>query len=162
MMFGDMVDKGEVDQIMAKIWSYEPRHVSENTLWINNQYINFENGVFDIETMKLYNHDPTKYFFQSIIPHEYDYNAESPNILGLLKRIFMTEENIQSQLEWIGFCLTPGYKYKMINFYVGMSDSGKTTYFNLIENMVGTDNKSAIAPQDMKGDYNLAELRGKM
>lgn len=162
MMFGDLIDKRLTTEIMLKVWTFSGRQVTEDSLsWDNSHYINFVNGVFDINNMKLNPHDPEKYFFKSIIPYKYDVNAKCPNILELLSRIF-NKDDIEKQLEWIGFCMTPGYNFKMINFYVGMSNSGKSTFFNILEHLVSKENTKHISPQDLKSEYNLAELYGKM
>jgi P4 family phage/plasmid primase-like protien len=161
-MFGDLIDNHSTAEIMAKVWHTKGHQVRiESLVWDNLHFINFVNGVLDIKTMELHKHDPEKYFFKSIIPHKYDPGAKCPNILELLHRVFDKDE-VKNQLEWIGFCLTPRYNFKIINFYVGMSNSGKSTFFDIIENMVGSVNRSSVPPQDMKSDYNLADLHDKM
>lgn len=162
-MFGNAMTTFELREIMSQVWHTKDRHVSEDTLhWKNDTLINFQNCVLDIETMKTYDHDPDKYFFKNIIKHEYDPDAKCPNILELLKRVFVTDIEVENQLEWIGFTLSPGYKFKAINIYVGESDTGKSTVFNIIIFMVGENNKCSVAPQEIKEPYNIDRYHGRM
>ncbi|MHA1287091.1 MAG: phage/plasmid primase, P4 family, partial [Candidatus Thorarchaeota archaeon] len=161
-MFGDFMNIKETNEIMEKIWNYKDRQVRESDLsWSNDHFMNFTNGVLNLDTMELEKHNPVKYFFQSVIPRKYDPDAKCPETLEMLERIFGKEE-LENQLEWIGFCLTPGYRFKMIMFYNGPSDGGKSTYFNLLTDLVHHDNVVNISPQDMSGNYNTARLQGKM
>lgn len=162
-MFGNDMTTYELKEIMSQVWHNKDHHVREETLhWKNNTLINFDNCVLDIETMKKHKHDPDKYFFKNIINHKYNPNAKCPNILKLMERIFATDIEVKNQFEWVGFCLTPGYKFKAINIYKGDSDTGKSTFFNLIIYMVGDHNKCAVAPQEIKEPYNIDRYHGRM
>lgn len=161
VMFKDNINLRETQEIMNKVWHTEKYQVPENSLvWTNDQYINLRNGVLDLETMILHDHDPEKFFFQSIIPHDYDPDAKCPNILMSLHNIF--GDSIDDELEWVGFCMTPGYRYKEISIYIGSSNSGKSTFFNLITALVGEDNRASIEPHDMEKEHYVYYLHHKM
>lgn len=161
-MFKDMIDDHETHEIMQKIWTFKERQVSEKSLdWTNNEYINLKNGVLSLDTLVLYDHDPEKFFFQSMIPHNYNPDASCPNVLELLNRVFGVE-GAKDELEWVGFCLTPGYRYKEISIYIGSGNTGKSTYFQLLTELVDKSNVSSIEPHDMGKEHYIYYLHHKM
>ena len=105
-------------------------------------------------------HDP-KYHFLTQINTNYDPNAKCPNIDQAMRNIF-TEKQIEGEKEWLGFCLTSGYKHKLISIYSGETNSGKSTFFNIISKMFGADNISGLEPQDLSKEFYLHSLCGKM
>lgn len=160
-MFGDMIDIKETREIMAKIFNNAiNQHNNLEDIWQDNRYINFKNGIYDIEKRKLIEHSPD-YYFMSYIPVDYDPDATCPNIEKLMRNVF-TDDQLDNEYEWIGYCLTPGNKYKVFSIYIGTTDSGRSTYFNLIEALIGVKNKAAIEPQDLAKEFYLYELHDSM
>ena len=160
-MFGDNINISETREIMRKIWHYPGVYLNElENLWNNEDFICLRNGVYDIEQHKLVPHDP-KYYFLSRIPIDYVENAKCPCIERLMSNVF-TDQQVLDEYEWIGYCLTPGNKYKLISIYHGNTDSGKSTYFNLITELLGVQNISVVEPQDFNKEFYIYDLHNKL
>ena len=160
-MFGDYIDIRETNEIMRKIYHYPGNKFDElETLWINEDFICLKNGVFDIKEHKLIPHDP-KYYFLSRLPTNYIEDAKCPMLNNLMKNVF-TDTQIEDEYEWLGYSLLGGNKHKLISFYLGNTDSGKSTYFNVITELFGIKNISTIEPQDLTKEFYSIGLLGKM
>lgn len=75
-----------------------------------------------------------------------------------------TLKNMVQLLEIIGYTFYPhGYPFKKAFILWGPGDSGKSTYLNLIAEIVGEGNYSALSyDQLVRGEFELAELFGKL
>ena len=160
-MFGNYINNKETNEIMHKVFNYPGNKFQElETLWVNKDFICLNNGVYDIKGHKLVPHDP-KYFFLSRLPIVYNENAKCPMLGKLMENIF-TEKQINEEYEWLGYCLLGGNRYKLVSFYLGNTDCGKSTYFNVISEIFGTKNIASIEPQDLTKEFYSFGLFGKM
>lgn len=128
------------------------------------QYINLKNGVLDIETLQLIPHDPN-YIFKSIIDFDYYPNTTDPGIIDeVFKNISCGDLEIKSLLEEIvGYCLHRDYTDGYIFFLTNESGSnGKSTYLNMIKTLLGTDNITSFAVNEISYRFNKIMLYGKM
>jgi P4 family phage/plasmid primase-like protien len=107
------------------------------------EYINFQNGVLDINKMELLPH--TDEIFSAIqIPCNWsEKNIETPVFDKFLTTL--TNGNKGNQrllLEYIGAIISNiyGYRFKKCIFLVGESKSGKSVLLSLIRDLVGSNN----------------------
>lgn len=122
----------------------------------NDRYINFKNGLLDLEKRELIEH--TKDILTTIqIPCEYSPSAVSTNKWwdSYLNTITDSNEEIKQTLyEFIGLTLSnhAGYKAKQAIFLVGKHDSGKTQLQEMLTNLLGLRNVAKL---------NLAQLESR-
>ena len=72
-------------------------------------------------------------------------------------------EDVSVALEVVGYCLYKSAKYEIATMLVGPGANGKTVFLKMIEALVGKENTSHVALQDLDNDrFALAGLYCKM
>lgn len=104
-----------------------------------NYKINFQNGVYNLETSELEEHDKEDYFTQKI-PWSYDPNAVNPAINDFLDQITHTDEDKESLIEAAGYCMLPNIPISKAFILVGEGSNGKTQFLNILKEMIGKEN----------------------
>lgn len=138
---------------IADMTSY-PRQIFSS---INERYIPLRNGIYDIETDILLPHDP-KYYFTYQFPIDYN-----PNCMPIKTELFLNQilNPIQKIIieEWMGYYFLRNYSFKKAIIFVGEGDTGKTTLLEVINNLLGVENISAISLNKMSSDkFSAAHL----
>ncbi|MEK7617592.1 MAG: phage/plasmid primase, P4 family [Patescibacteria group bacterium] len=127
---------------------------------VNQNFINLNNGILNIETGELTEHDP-KYLFLHRLPIDYKANADCPAVKKFLFDI-LNEDNIPVIQEWIGYALYRSYFIKKAIIFVGERDTGKTTLINLLASLMGKGNVSGVSLQRITSDkFATAHLYNK-
>lgn len=138
--------------------------VSDKVCNTYKNFINFKNGMFDIETQQLYPHDPR--FMSTIqIPHEYLVNNLSINDIQLadfFHRCRLPADDVAMILDYMAYCLTTSNNMKCFMCLVGGSNTGKSTLINMLNALVGKSNVSALSIQDMAVRFYPAQLKDKL
>jgi len=129
----------------------------------NNQdrYINFANGLFDLDKWVLIEHDPE---IRNIaqLPVRYDPNAKCPTIDKYFADCELTEESIKTLEEFAGYCLTPDMKLQKAIMLYGNGSNGKSVFINLLKIILGKEYVSGESLQNLENDkYRVANLYGK-
>jgi len=136
--------------------------------------INFENGYYDIEEDKFFKPSDKKIFFYCI-PHSFsedfyeklkgwDEKKQGKKICPRFKKAlsewgfpekkdekeqFITQEDM---FEFMGYCMTPNTSLKKAFLNFGETDSGKTSFLDILEFLVGEKNCSYIELRRMMKD----------
>ena len=125
-------------------------------------YIAFENGVYDIETGEMLKFSPDLILINKI-KHNYNPNAYSEIVDKTLNKLACNDPEIRSLLEeCIGYCFYRTNELGKAFVLTGLKSNGKSTFLDMIKNVLSTDNVSALDIQDFKNEYNVAELYGKL
>ena len=126
--------------------------------------INCINGLFDLKTGTLKPHTPD---YLSIVQfpfcYEKDGNVSSPIFDSFLSSA-LNDDADQITLIWqmMGYLLASNQKAKKAFIIEGPTNTGKTTLVNvIIRCIVGENNYSSVAWQDLDKDFMLACLLGK-
>jgi putative DNA primase/helicase len=126
----------------------------------NPSLICLENGVLDLETMTLHDHDPS-FLFLNCLPIFYDPDAKCPNIDKFLSEI-VSSENLETLKELFGYVLEPTYFIRKAFMLIGEGANGKSTYNELITRFAGKDNCSHESLQNLiYSRFSPSELYGK-
>jgi P4 family phage/plasmid primase-like protien len=124
------------------------------------KYINFLNGLFDLEKWEFLEHDP-EYLSICQTPVSYDPDTKCTNIEKFLSEVAKPEE-IDFLYEWFGYCLTVDVKYQKALMVYGIPGTGKSVLLALLEMFLGIENCSAESLQKIEEDkYRAANLYGK-
>jgi hypothetical protein len=136
-------------------------YISESTINLNYMYVN--NGILDVQNYKLI--DTTPDIFCAIrLPVTFDDSAKCPNILKFfgditmddgsvirkdikgkaLDRVVHDENDPLTLEEMCGYVLDSTNFVKKGIILLGHRHSGKTTYFNLLTELVGAENTSTL------------------
>lgn len=145
----------------------DKRYIDRDVFFKTDQrYINFINGIYDIETKKFIEHSPD-YHFLSKIPVKYNPNATCPQFKKFLQDICMQNKKRRIEIEdtiqeYMGYTLYRSYPYKRYIVLDGSGDNGKTVLLNVVEAMVGPENNAGVPLQDLEErPFALSKLYGK-
>ena len=147
-----------VEETLAYIKSYS--HVDREEI-NDDQYINFKNGLFDLQEWKLIDHTPK---IKSIaqVPVSYDPTASCPVILKYFKDCKLPEESIKVLTEFAGYSLTPFVWIQKALMLYGRGSNGKSVFINLLKVILGRDFVSGESLQNLETDkHRVANLYGK-
>lgn len=126
----------------------------------HEDHINFANGMLRWRDEELLDHDPQ---FKSTVQLPYAWNpqAECPQFdAWLFNRLDV--ESIQLAWELIAVSLYSGNPIQRAGLLFGKGGSGKSTYLEVIQGLVGMRNTAALSPQDMsKTVFATHSLLGK-
>ena len=122
------------------------------TQMINLPLINCENGVYNLETGELEKHSP-QFGFTSYIQAKYDKNAKGKVFKRFLK------DSIQFLQEVIGYLLSTYVWAKKAFIFYGVPNSGKSVLLNVIGKIIGKENVSNVALQQLSDSCHVAQLK---
>lgn len=148
----------------AEVLSYIKIKTHKKATEINaNPYIiNCENTRLDVRTGERLQFTPDAIEFARL-PVKYDPSAECPELDATLKRVFCgDDELIRLFEEVVGYCLIKHAKYQVAVMLVGSGSNGKSTIIDLIKNLLGPANYSALALEQLTDRFNVVELDNKL
>lgn len=101
--------------------------------------INFENGVYDLETGDFNDHSPDMYFTQQV-PWEYDPSAEPEDLNDFFGEITRNSEDRQTLYELSGYAMMTSMPISNAFMLAGQGSNGKTVFLNTLEKLIGHEN----------------------
>lgn len=140
--------------------------VKEEDFNSNEAIINFQNGIYDIYTNELQQHDP-KHLTTVQIPCNFvpDLSLDdAPNFKAFTNDLFGSDEKTKNfWLEFIGAVLSniKGWRFKKMLLMVGEGNTGKTLALKIIMELLGQENCVAIDFKKMTERFGTAPLYGK-
>lgn len=130
-----------------------------------NYYINFKNGIFDLETKTLIPHNQNIFIINQI---NANYNENAPENEFINKFLDDITSGIETRrktiLQIIGYCMTTSVKLqKAFIFYGKTAENGKSVLVDLITELIGDVNTSHVSIHDMQGGkFYSSELTNKL
>lgn len=161
--------------LQKKLWDRtKDSHVSETVKFLekhnsvdaelvnaNDGKVNLRNGIYNIVTEKLSDHDPYN-FSTTQLPVLYDPKAKCPSIDKFLDEV-LPPDTVDLIFEMIGYCLMKNARYEKAFMMVGKGANGKSTLLKMLEAFLGEENVSNISMQDLSDNrFKPAELEGKL
>jgi putative DNA primase/helicase len=124
-------------------------------------YINLRNGRLDWATGTLEPH--TSAVFTTVqLPVEYDPSATCPVFEDYLHTTF-DPDVIPLIEELLGWCLVPDSRFETSVMLTGEGKNGKGVFLDLVGYLLGEDNVSNVALQDLEDNrFRVAELYGRL
>ena len=120
------------------------------------------NGVLDLDDRDLRDHS-SEYRFTRALPIDYDPAAEADAVGEFMDDITRREEDKLTMYEMIGNCLLPHYDYSSFMILFGEGANGKSTFFDVVEALLGEDHVSGWGLQDLADNrFATSSLPGKM
>lgn len=129
-------------------------------------YIGFANGVLDIDTMELMSFTPDMKI-PNIINHDWVPDAKSDVLDMTMRKIACGDPYIENNLfEFMGLCLYRSCKYAYAAVLLGRksetASNGKSTYIDLLRNMIGEDNYSVLDLNELGQRFQAGNMAGKL
>src|SRR3990167_430891 len=155
---GTEKDKHRLVEIIMHVkgMTFKDRDIFEKT---DKSLICLNNGVYDISKDKLLMHSSDLIFLNKI-PINYNPKADCPKIKEFLKEVLM-EEDLSLANELMGYCLYRSNLFKKAFILLGDRDAGKSTFLNVLINLIGVKNKSGVALQKLGDRFSSYYLYGK-
>lgn len=120
-----------------------------------------ENGVLDLKTLKVEEHNPYLIFFNKL-PVYYDPSARGQTIKKFLREI-VPEDCVAVLEEVAGYCLYKRHFIHIAFMLVGIGRNGKSTFINLLRALLGPNNCSSIPLQQLENNrFAASNLFGKL
>ena len=129
----------------------------------NMRYINFINGYYDLGTKNFYKEDRKELYFGYFVNAQYKRkNVDGYNFKKYINSITQGNYELEMLLqEIIGVALSNIRGFKKAIFIIGCANSGKSTFLELINNLIGAQFISNLSMEDLNDKFRLAELEGK-
>ena len=127
-------------------------------------WINCRNGMLDLRTMELHAHDPELYSMNQV-PHAFDPDYAVPEdsfTAEFLREIIPDDEDREMFLEYAGYCLSTYTGFQKYLILTGPGGVGKSVLLDMIEQIVGRVNTSALAMQRISERFQSRFLQGKL
>jgi putative DNA primase/helicase len=112
--------------------------VLPNELDQNEYLLNCPNGMIDLRTGNLLNHERWRYITK-LCPTEYDPHAEAPIWLQFLSDVFVNPELVSFVQRFLGYCLTADVSEQKLPIFFGSGANGKSTLLNAFMDVIGPE-----------------------
>lgn len=162
--FGIRPNYNKVNGIEKYLQSY--LWVDDESVDQDNEYINLQNGLFNLETGKLEPHK-RDFFNTSQLAFEYDENANCPTFDRFLRSALITPDGKHDFelraliLEAIGYSLTSNTDYRVSFWLHGESGTGKSVLINTLQELAGNSHTTIDLDQMSNNPYQIADIAGK-
>lgn len=144
----------------------EAVNTEESDLNVDEDIINFENGILDLTTGKMLSHNP-KYLSTIQIPCNYIENAkltQAPLTNKFLQDITgRNPYDISTILEVIGLVISnvPGWRYKQLLILKGPGDTGKSVLREFVTNLLRKENCFTVDIALLNSRFGTSGIVGK-
>jgi putative DNA primase/helicase len=128
----------------------------------NRHYINLKNGMLNLKTFKLEPHQ--KEFYSSIrVPIQFDETATCPTFMKFLEEVFEgDQERIKLTAQIFGYCLTAETRAQKAFIFFGKGSNGKSVLADVLVQLCGTENVSAVSLKELEHGFSRYELVDKL
>ncbi len=125
------------------------------------EYINFNNGILNLKTMKLIPHS-TDFRFVQKLPINYNPKAKCPKIIEFFNDVCKPED-IDTVQEMFGYILYRSYEVSAAFILYGTGRNGKGVTLKLLRKMLGRRNISSRKLHEITNDvFAKADLYGML
>lgn len=134
-----------------------------------NQYpdtwINFKNGMLDVNTMELLPHSP-EYFSMNQIPHDfkqiYKQDLEKYPYSQQFLKTSLNVPDIDTVFQYMGICLTHTTVYQIFLLLKGEGANGKSLLIDMFNAVIGEQNVSSLSMEKLTQRFFSSQLVFKL
>ena len=124
--------------------------------------IAFKNGVLNVADDTFTDFSP-EYVITNKIPHNYNPNAKSELLEGVMWKLACGDENVYNLLyQSIGYCFYRRNELRKSFFLLGEKRNGKSTFLDMVGTLLGEDNTANLDLCEIGDRFRTAELTGKL
>lgn len=144
-----------------EVLSYLGLMVSKESALADANFIAFNNGVLNIADNTFNDFSP-EYIITNKIPHNYDPDAKSELLNGVLNKLACGDETVKTLLlQSIGYCFYRRNELRKSFFLLGEKRNGKSTFLDMVQTLLGEDNVSNLDLCEIGDRFRTSELAGK-
>lgn len=146
----------KADELTRYILTHAPSIDDRN---IDTRYISVKNGLLNVDTGELRPRTKDVFVFNHV-PHAWRPDARPGRFVEWVRTAI---EPAQQEAIWeiLGYAISPVHDLKVALALTGPGGGGKSTFVNVLTNLVGVENCAAMSPNQMAERFNRAELFGK-
>lgn len=145
-----------------EVLSYLGLLVSKESGLADANLIAFKNGVLNIATSEFSEFSP-EYIITNKIPHNYNPDAKSDLLDGVMKKLACGDESVYNLLyQSIGYCFYRRNELRKSFFLLGEKRNGKSTFLDMVSTLLGEDNTANLDLCEIGDRFRTAELTGKL
>lgn len=134
-------------------------HLFFNTV---KEKLNCKNGVLDLVERVVTPHDEA-IGFRYVLPYEYDPEAKCPTFDKFLNDVTLGRVELQKTLlEFMGYALHAGYEDHCFLWLAGSGRNGKSTFLDLLRDLVGTDATQSVMLINFEKSFSLQSMDGML
>ena len=124
--------------------------------------IAFNNGIYDIVNDSLMDFSPD-IIVTNKIPWDYDVDAYSELADNTLNKLACNDPEIRALIdECIGYCFFRRNEMSKAFILTGDKSNGKSTFLDIVKNVLGKGNYSALDLQELDERFSIASMAGKL
>jgi putative DNA primase/helicase len=116
-------------------------------------------------TGKELKHNP-RHYAKNKLNFDYDPSASCEKWLDFLAQVFRDDQDKDKKImllqEYTGLSLTPITRYQKMLWLIGAGSNGKGVIFDIIRDLIGSENCSALPLADFKQRFGLEQLEHKL
>lgn len=129
----------------------------------NRKYINFANGLFNIEDNSITPHNPN-YFVPNLIPHAISTEPmDCPELDNFVSQIASDNPDTINQIyEMAGLCLYRRNFVRGCYILIGPRANGKSTFLNFLSYCLGRDNTASMKLHQLSERFNTQIIDCKL
>ncbi|MEG1336018.1 MAG: phage/plasmid primase, P4 family, partial [Clostridiales bacterium] len=146
----------------TEVMAYLDILLRQNTPMADAEVIAFKNGIFNIITGEFCSTSPDIVVTNRI---PWDFNTKAYDELAdkTLDKISCNDDQIRMILEeCIGYCFFRRNEMRKAFILIGDKANGKSTFLDMIQNLLGVDNIAALDLKELGDRFKTAELFGKL
>jgi len=145
-----------------EVLAYLSLLVSKESGIADANLIAFKNGVLNIADDTFTDFSP-EYVITNKIPHNYNPDAKSDLLDGVMKKLACGDENVYELLyQSIGYCFYRRNELRKSFFLLGEKRNGKSTFLDMVGTLLGEDNTANLDLCEIGDRFRTAELTGKL
>ena len=136
--------------------------ITDNTPQSDARYIAFKNGVYDVVTDEFEDFTPEHVILNRI---DWNYNPDAYSEIcdKTMNKIACNDNTIRALLEEaLGMCFYRKAELRKAFVLIGDKRNGKSTYLDMIKNVIGEENTTALDLAELNDRFKPAELFGKL
>lgn len=124
--------------------------------------IAFKNGVLDVRTLEFRDLLPDD-IIPNVIPHNWNPSATGETLDNVLYKMACGDMATYMNLaEFIGVCMVRSAKLcPFFPVLIGVGSNGKSTYIELLKNVIGDENISGLQPKEIAARFMGSHIVGK-
>ena len=135
---------------------------SDNTEGAAANLIAFKNGLYDLTTGEMKEFSPEQVITNKI-PWDYDPDAYSELGDKTLNKLACNDAQIRALLEeCIGYCFYRRNELSKAFVLTGDKSNGKSTFLDMVKNVLGEGNYSALDIAELDERFSVATMAGKL
>lgn len=136
--------------------------ITENGKLSDAKLIAFKNGILDITTGQLLDFSPDLVITNKI-PWEYEPDAHSELADKTLNKLACGDKSIRALLEeCIGYCFYRRNELSKAFVLTGDKANGKSTFLDMVRNVLGDENCSALDLAELDERFSVATMGGRL